>query len=320
MFEGIAMHVLSSGTSGRGIIGKVRGAAGLATGMAQAFSLVRKLRPTAVVGFGGYPSFPTVYAAQRLNIPTVIHEQNAILGKANAMLAPRAERIALSYKEVYGLEEADRMRSVLTGNPVRTDIAALYSKSYAPVHKDGFINILVLGGSLGASVFSDVVPKALSGLHASYRGRIRIVQQCRAEDIDKASNVYNEAGIGAELDTFFENIAELFGWAHLIISRAGASTIAEVTAAGRPAIFVPYPHHADQQQKINADYVSDCGGAWTITQEGFTSEVLLARIETFLQNPETLFKAAEAARNLGRPDAARRLGNLVTALSSGWDS
>ncbi len=319
LFEGIPMHVLSSGTLGKGLAGKVKGMAALGAGMVQAYTLLRKLKPSVVVGFGGYPSFPPVYAAQRQRIPTVIHEQNAILGRANAMLAPQAERIAVSYGEVFGVQSADKVRAVHTGNPVRPEIADLYSKSYSPIRSEGEVNILVLGGSLGASVFSGVVPKALAGLHASYRSRIKVFQQCREEEIEKVKKQYAEAGIEAEIDTFFKNVAELLGWSHLVISRSGASTVAEVTAAGRPAIFVPYPHHADQQQKINADYVSDSGGAWTMAQDGFTPEVLMARIETFLQNPETLFNAAEAARGLGRPDAARRLGNLVTALASGWD-
>ncbi len=320
MFAGMPLHVLSAGTLGRGLVGKVKGVAGLGAGMVQALQLVRKLRPSVVVGFGGYPSFPAVYAAQKLHIPTVIHEQNAILGRANAMLAPQAERIALSYYEVYGLQEIDKVRAVHTGNPVRAEIAELYNKPYAPIRTEGEVNILVVGGSLGASVFSDIVPKALGSLHASYRGRIKVVQQCRAEDVEKVGKLYSEAGIDANIDTFFKNISDLFSWAHLIISRSGASTVAEVTAAGRPAIFVPYPHHADQQQKINADYVSDSGGAWTMTQDGFSADVLMARIETFLQNPEILFRAAESARSLGRPDAARRLGNLVTALASGWEN
>lgn len=318
MFEGIPLHVISAGTLGGGMAGKIKGLAGLGIGMVQALGLVRKLRPAVVVGFGGYPSFPAVYAAQRLNIPTIIHEQNAILGRANAMLAPHADRIAISYSEVYGLQEADKMRAVHTGNPVRDEIAALFSKPYPAIKPDGPVNILVLGGSLGASVFAEIVPKALASLHSSYRNRLKVVQQCRAEDLVKTSGLYAEAGIEARTDSFFNNVPELLAWSHLVISRSGASTVAEVTAAGRPSIFVPYPHHADQQQKINADYVSDNGGAWTMTEDGFTPDVLMARIETFLQNPETLFRAAEAARDLGRPDAARRLGNLVTAMASGW--
>ena len=132
-------------------------------------------------------------------------------------------------------------------------------------------------------------------------------------------SIYKKAGIKARLETFFDDISEILGQTHLVISRSGASTVSEVTAAGRPAIFVPYPHHKDQQQKINADSVADTGGAWVMTQDGFTEDAVVTRIETFLQNPETLFRAAEQARSCAKPDAARRLGNLVTAMAYGWD-
>ena len=172
---------------------------------------------------------------------------------------------------------------------------------------------------MGANIFADVVPAALARLPAAMRARLDVTQQCREEGIDKARQIYADSGIRARLETFFSDVPETMSRTHLVVSRSGASTVAEVTAAGRPAIFVPYPYHDDQQQKVNADTVADAGGAWVMTQEGFTEEALLARLEPFLQNPETLFRAAEASRSCGRPDAARRLGNLVTALASGWD-
>lgn len=314
-----AIHVIKAGTLGKGIWGKVKGLTALGMGMMQARKLVDRLRPAVVIGFGGYPSFPAVKAAQKANIPTIIHQSDAVLGKANAMLAPKADRIALSFQNVEGLEEADRVRSIVTGNPVREDIAALFNKPYPVMEQDGVFKIFVTGGSMGASVFSDIVPKTLAQLPAEYRARLHVVQQCREEDLEAVRDAYKTAGIKADLQSFFDDIPARLEEAHLYIGRSGASTVAEVTAAGRPAIFVPYPHHIDQQQKINADAVADRGGAWVMTQEGFTEEALLARIETFMQNPESLFRAAEAARECGKPDAARRLGNLVTALASGWD-
>lgn len=201
---------------------------------------------------------------------------------------------------------------------MRPDIAALYTEPYPTPANDGPMRVLVMGGSLGAEVFSYVVPATLAKLPKEYRDRLEIVQQCRAEDLEAARSVYEEAGIRAELATFFDDMQDLLKRSHLIICRSGASTVAEVTTAGRPAIFVPYPHHKDQQQKMNADAVADKGGAWMMTESGFTEEALLARIETFFQTPEILFKAAEKARSCGQPDAARKLGNLVTALASGW--
>lgn len=319
IFPDIRTHVISAGTLGGGLAGTIKGVAALGLGLVQAKMLVDKIKPDVVIGFGGYPSVPAVYAAQRKGILSVIHEQNAVLGRANVFLAPRADRIALSLAQVEGMEEADAVRAVVTGNPVRDEIAELYTKPYPIVAMDGTLKIFVMGGSLGARVFSEIVPKALSRLSAEYRSRLEIVQQCRPEDIEEVKAGYKAAGIKARLESFFHDVPDILAQTHLVISRSGASTVAEIAAAGRPAIFVPYPHHKDQQQKMNAEAVADAGGAWVMTQEGFTEEALLARIETFLQNPETLFRAAEAARSCGKPDAARRLGNLVTALVSGWD-
>ena len=317
MFDGMPMHLIRSGTLGAGAMGKFRGVANLGLGYFQAAKIIRKLKPAVVVGFGGYPSAPGVYAAQRGNVPTVIHEQNAILGKANEMLARRATRIALSLPLIAGLED-ERDRVVITGNPVRPDIAALYARPYPNIAENGTLRIFVVGGSLGASVFSKIVPEALGRLPSSYRARLQIIQQCREEDLESVQKAYAALDIKAELATFYNDVAAQLEAAHLIISRSGASTVAEVTAAGRPAIFVPYPHHKDQQQKMNAEAVADAGGAWVMTESGFTSEALLARIETFLQNPHVLFRAAEKASSCGKPDAAKKLGNLVTALASGW--
>lgn len=319
IFGDIPVHVIQSGTLGAGIVGKLKGMSRLGLGIIRAGRLLGQLKPAAVVGFGGYPSVPAVYAAQRRGIPTVIHEQNAILGRANVFLAPKAKRIALSVPHTQGLEEADAVRAVFTGNPVREEIAALYTKAYPLLKPDGEMKIFVMGGSLGAHVFADILPRALAQLAGPYRARLDITQQCRAEDIDHVRAAYQAAGIKARLATFFHDVPDILAHTHLVIARSGASTVAEVTASGRPAIFVPYPYHADQQQKINADAVADVGGGWVMTQNGFTEDAITARLETFLQSPETLFRAAEAARGSGRPDAARRLGNLVTALASGWD-
>jgi UDP-N-acetylglucosamine--N-acetylmuramyl-(pentapeptide) pyrophosphoryl-undecaprenol N-acetylglucosamine transferase len=318
MFTGIPMHVVASGTLGKGLWGKFSGLSGLGRGVVKALSLLRKRKPVLVIGFGGYPSVPGVYAAQRLKIPTIIHEQNAILGRANAFLSRRADRIALSWAEVQGLDEAEKARAIVTGNPVRADIAALFTQPYPNIDQSGPLRVFIMGGSLGAKVFSDVIPKVLASLSAEYKARLNIIQQCREEQLEATRAAYKEAGIKAELASFFDNVADQLSKAHLVIARSGASTVAEVTTAGRPAIFVPYPHHKDQQQKMNADAVGDAGGAWVMTEGGFTAEALLARIETFLQNPSILFRAAEKARACGKPDAARLLGNLVTETVSDW--
>jgi len=315
----IPVYVLNSGALKPGILGKLKSLFSMGTGYFQARKLIDKLRPAVVVGFGGYPSVPAVFAAQKKKIPTIIHEQNAILGKANAFLAPKSDRIALTLSPAQGLDESDEVRAVIIGNPVRPDISALFNMPYPSIEQDGILKIFVTGGSQGAGVFSEVVPEALFQLPSEYRSRIEIVQQCREEDLEKTRDAYGKAGIKAEVKPFFEDIPQQLEKAHLVIARSGAGTVAEVTTAGRPAIFVPYPHHVDQQQKRNADAVADAGGAWVMIQDGFTPEALRSRIETFLQNPETLFRAAENSRSCGKPDAARKLGNLVTALASGWD-
>jgi UDP-N-acetylglucosamine--N-acetylmuramyl-(pentapeptide) pyrophosphoryl-undecaprenol N-acetylglucosamine transferase len=319
IFGDIPVHVINAGTLGAGLAGKVRGMSKLGLGIMQARRLLKRERPALVVGFGGYPSVPAVYAAQQRGIPTVIHEQNAILGRANVFLAPRADRIALSIPHVEGISDSDATRAVVTGNPVREEIAALCTRPYPILQPDGPFKLFVMGGSLGAHVFAEVVPKALARLPIAHRNRLEVVQQCRAEDLDDVRAAYARSGINTRLEAFFNDVPDILSQSHLVICRSGASTVAEIAAAGRPAIFVPAPYHADQQQKINADAIADAGGAWVMTQNGFTEEALLARVETFMQSPQTLFRAAEAARSCGRPDAARRLGNLVTALASGWD-
>ncbi len=314
MFKDVPFHVVKSGTAGAGIIGKVKGAINLVMGLIQAKILVKKLKPDLVIGFGGYPSFPGVYAAQKTGIPTILHEQNAIIGKANSMLAARADRIALSLPHSSGLDNDEKLRSVLTGNPVRSEIIELKDMEYTPPTKKGEFRIFIMGGSLGATVFSKVVPSALSGLSPEYKKRLKIIQQCREADLDDAKKAYEKAGIAAQLSTFIDDVAGELTKAHLFIGRSGASTVAEISVAGIPAIYVPYPHHKDQQQKKNADSIADQGGAWVMAEDGFTDEALLTRIETFFQTPDILTKAAQSAKECGKPNAAKKLGNLVTAI------
>jgi len=316
---GIPVHVLSCATLKSGIISKIKSSLSLGAGYFQTKKLIKKTNPCVVVGFGGYPSLMPVMVAQGKKIPTIIHESNAVLGKANAFLSHKADRIAVGLPDITGLDESDAVRTVVTGNPVRSDIAALFNQPYPMIEQDGELRIFVMGGSQGASVFAKVLPEAFASLPDAYRKRLNITQQCREEDMGDAGKIYADAGVAVTLEPFFKNVADQLANAHLFIGRSGAATVAEVATAGRPAIFVPYPHHEDQQQKRNADSVADLGGAWVMTESGFTAEALLTRIETFLQNPETLFRAAENARKAGKPDAARKLGNLVMALASGWD-
>jgi UDP-N-acetylglucosamine--N-acetylmuramyl-(pentapeptide) pyrophosphoryl-undecaprenol N-acetylglucosamine transferase len=256
-------------------------------------------------------------AAASLGIPTVIHEQNALLGRANRLLAPRVRAIATAFADVGGMKPADRNKAVMTGNPVRPGVRALRDQPYPQLTGDSPIHVLVTGGSQGATVFSDVVPAALSRLPDAVRRRLRVSQQARAEDIERARAAYGRTDIAVELATFFSDIPERLARAHLVICRSGASTIAELTTAGRPAILVPYPHAMDDHQTLNAKALEAAGAAHVIAQPDFTAETLTARPKLLFAQPPTLARMASHARDYGQQDAAANLATLVIGLLPG---
>jgi UDP-N-acetylglucosamine--N-acetylmuramyl-(pentapeptide) pyrophosphoryl-undecaprenol N-acetylglucosamine transferase len=302
-----------SGLAGRGAGAATRGALALAAGTLAARRILTRLEAAAVVGFGGYPSVPPILAA--LSLPrarrpaTLLHEQNAVLGRANRLLAPRADRLALSVEETARVPAG--ARAVVVGNPVRPALAALAGQPYAPPAEDGAIRLLVLGGSLGARVFADVVPAAIAALPEALRGRLVVTQQTRAEDLPRVETAYREAGVPADLSAFFGDIATRLAMAHLVIGRAGASTVAELACAGRPSILVPLPSAIDDHQNGNARALAASGAAWLMPQPGFTAEALARQLGAILPNPPVLARAAAAAAREAHPDAARRLADLV---------
>lgn len=312
--EKVTIH---AGGTGGGLHRKFLSAFGLVAGIAQARGLLRKMKPKAVVGFGGYPSFPPVYAACSMKIPTVIHEQNSVLGRANRLLAGKVDRIAVSFPNTLSLTEKDQSKRFLTGNPVRTSVRALREVPYASVAQDGKLQILVTGGSLGATVFSNVVPAAIAALPPALRARVRIDQQCREADIQKVREAYHQMGVNADLASFFVDLPARLAASHLVIARAGASTVSELAIAGRPGILVPLPSAMDNHQYYNASALEEIGGGWVMPQDGFTPAALSARLESFLTAPATLTRAAENARKLGSPDAAEKLAALVLATAMG---
>lgn len=314
MFPDVPSHIIRSGTAGAGLMGKLKGALNLVHGMIQARAKLKILKPDLVIGFGGYPSFPAVYMAQKLEIPTIIHEQNAILGKANQMLAPNAERIALSWSQSSGLEKEDQLRAVITGNPVRKQIMDLAETPYPDIVENGTIRVFIMGGSLGASIFSDVIPAAIEKLSQEHRSRLDIIQQCREQDFEETQKKYENLGKHATLRTFFDDVDQQLRQAHLFIGRSGASTVAELAVAARPAIYVPYPHHKDQQQKKNADVIADRDAGIVMEQKNFTADSLAAKFREILDKPEILQEMATNAKKHGEKDAARKLGNLVAAI------
>lgn len=309
--------ISAAGVSGRGKLGVVSAMAKLALGYFQARKVLGKLRPAAVVGFGGYPSLPTMMAASHLGLKTVVHEQNAVLGRANRLMAPRVNRIAASFEYTAELRARDQKKAVWTGNPVRPEIAALTGRPYPMIEADGRFNILITGGSQGAAVFGDTVPAALGKLSPDMRKRLHVTQQVRAEQITAVEERYAEMDIAADLRTFLNDIPEQLALSHLVICRAGASTMAELTTAGRPAILVPYPYAVDDHQTANAARLCDAAGAWMTPQSDLTADSLASRLTDLLNNPKTLANAAQAAARIGMPEATRNLADVVEGLVNG---
>ncbi|NBX66380.1 MAG: undecaprenyldiphospho-muramoylpentapeptide beta-N-acetylglucosaminyltransferase [Proteobacteria bacterium] len=311
-YKDIPFHVVRAETLRPGFLAKIRMIFLLLIGTGQAYLLLRKQKPAVVVGFGGYPSFPTVLAAQALGITTFLHEQNAVLGRANQLVATKAKHIALSLPSLSSLPQSLQAKAIFTGNPVRTEIAAVGRLPYVPPTHD--FKLLVLGGSQGASVFSKVVPAAIGLLPDELRSRIRIVQQCRAADIAEVRHAYDVLGVQARLETFVTDVPAQLADCHLLIARSGASTVSEAAVAGRPAIFVPYPYHKDQQQKVNAGVLVAAGAAILLEEKGLNSQILAKELEKLAQTPQQLGQMAEAARNTLPADAARRLADAILAL------
>jgi len=318
LFGGVPVHILPAGRLGGGPVGLLKAAGSVVRGRGQAKRLYRDHRPDAVVGFGGYPAFPALLAASALNIPTVLHEQNGVLGRVNRLLAGDAVAIGTAYKQVDRLRPKYAEKMVLVGNPVRAEIAKLGELPFPPFDDVAPLKILVTGGSQGANILSRVVPAGLGMLAPPLRRRLQVVQQCRPEDIERVRAQYAELGIPAELMTYIEDMPAKIADAHLIIGRAGASTVAELTAAGRPAILIPFAAAADDHQTANARELVEAGGARAIQEASFTPDVLARQIEALAMDPVALGNAAARALSVGRPHAARDLADLVERVGGGY--
>ena len=317
LFDGVPVHILPAGRIGGGPVGWLKALNSIVKGRAQAKRLYREHRPDAVVGFGGYPAFPSLLAASSMKIPTVLHEQNAVLGRVNRLLAGEAEAIGTAYDKVERLKSRNEAKAVLVGNPVREEIARLGELPFPPFDEIAPLKILITGGSQGATILGEVVPEGLGLLQPSLRRRLQIVQQCRPDDIERIRKRYAELGIPAELLTYIEDMPDKLADAHLVIGRAGASTIAELTAAGRPAILIPFAAATDDHQTANAREMTKAGGARTIQQSGFTPVVLARQIEAMAADPIALNNAAARALSVGRPHAARDLADVVERVGNG---
>jgi UDP-N-acetylglucosamine--N-acetylmuramyl-(pentapeptide) pyrophosphoryl-undecaprenol N-acetylglucosamine transferase len=307
---------IPSGTpSGGSILGKGLAALKLARGVLAALRLIRALKPDCVVGFGGYPTVPPLFAAATGGVPSLIHEQNGVIGRANRFLMGRVSAVATGFPSVKGLPESLSARTYHTGNPIRPAVIEAAATPYAAPDADGPLRILAFGGSQGARVMSEIVPPALASLPADARNRISVVQQARSEDQDAVRRVYAEAGIAAEVAPFFKDLPARMAAAHLVIGRSGASTVAELAAIGRPSILVPLPGAIDQDQAANARSLAEIGAATMIMQPDFTPERLAAEVVGHLANPSGLTDRARAAKSAGVLDAAERLASIVLSLA-----
>lgn len=304
----LPLYRLPSGTpSGKSVAGKLLAMVEIGRGVIAALALLGLTKPAAVVGFGGYPALPLLLAASLRRVPVLIHEQNAVLGRVNRLVAKRANRIATSFPATRFLPAGTP--ATVTGNPVRPAILAAADVPYTVPENN--IRVLVIGGSQGARVLSDVVPAALARLPADMKRRIRVQQQCRPEDLERVRAAYAQAGITADTASFFGDVAERLATAHLVVSRSGASSTAEIAVIGRPALLVPYAHATDDHQTFNAQALAQAGAAEVIAQDKFTVERVARAFEDLLSDPVQLGEMASAARSVGRPLAAQALADLV---------
>jgi UDP-N-acetylglucosamine--N-acetylmuramyl-(pentapeptide) pyrophosphoryl-undecaprenol N-acetylglucosamine transferase len=315
-FPAAAIHPIQSATMGSKNPVALLGAFWkIWRGVRQASAVIGRLRPAAVVGFGGYPTLPPIYAATRRKVPTLIHEQNAVMGRANRALAGRVDAIAGGFLPEDST--AAGAKTVTTGNPVRPAVLEAAKTPYSPSAGEQPFSLLVFGGSQGAQFFSDAVPGAVALLPETQRRRLVITQQARADDVARVKAAYASLGVRAEVSPFFTDMASRIAAAHLVISRSGASTVSEIAVIGRPALLVPYPYALDHDQAANAAALAGAGGAEVHPQSTLSPERIGSLLGGLMDNPELLATMAAAAKSSGRPDAARLLADLTEAIASG---
>jgi UDP-N-acetylglucosamine--N-acetylmuramyl-(pentapeptide) pyrophosphoryl-undecaprenol N-acetylglucosamine transferase len=315
-FPAAAVHPIASATFGsKNPIALARSFWTIWRGVRQASEVIRRIKPEVAVGFGGYPTIPPLYAANRRGVPVIVHEQNAVMGRANRMLAPRVTAIGSSFPEIALLDPILKSKVTLVGTPVRPNVIAAASTRYEPPRANDTLRLVVFGGSQGAKVFADVMPDAIALLEPALRNRLSIVQQVRGEDRGRVRTPYEKIGIDTEVADFFTDLPARIADSHLVVSRSGASTVAEVTAIGRPAIFVPLPNALDQDQLNNARVVERAGGAVIIEQPDFTPQRVAAELTTLLKDSDRLGRMAANARSVGVLDGSERLAELVMKVA-----
>jgi UDP-N-acetylglucosamine--N-acetylmuramyl-(pentapeptide) pyrophosphoryl-undecaprenol N-acetylglucosamine transferase len=315
-FPAAAVHVIPSETvRSRNPFSLARSGSVLLGGIVKAWRMLPTLRPAIVVGFGGYPTVPPVLAASWRGIPTVIHEQNAVMGRANRLLAKRVTAIATGFAGVTAAHPKLAAKTTVTGNPVRPAVVAVAGTPYIRPRQGALLRILVFGGSQGARIMADIVPAAIEMLNPYLRSQLLIVQQARQEDLARVRDTYKRLGVAAEVAPFFNDLPLRMSASHLVVSRAGASTVAELAAIGRPSILVPLPHALDQDQFANAGVLEKASGAIRLVQSEFTPQRLASEITALLAAPEWLAAMAAGARSVGMLDAAEKLADLVLRVA-----
>lgn len=316
LFGGEHRHIVPSETlRARTPLALARTATQLGVGFIKALALIRRLRPAAVVGFGGYPTLPPLYAASLMGVPTIIHDANAVMGRANRALSRRASAIATSFAGILDAQPDLAAKATLTGNPLRPAVLAAARQAYDAPRQGGPLRLIVFGGSQGARIMADIVPGAIERLEPALWPHLDLVQQVRPEDMERVRAVYARLNIRCELAPFFSDLPARIAHAHLVVSRSGAGSVAELAAVGRPAILVPLPHALDQDQHENAGVLAAAGGAIRLPQSEFTPDRLAADISSLAAEPARLVAMAAAARGTGRLDAAERLADLVEKVA-----
>ncbi len=313
-FPGATIETVPSAAfSDRSLLRLISAPFEIAAGIAMALAKLARIKPGAVIGFGGYPSVPVMIAAAISNLPTAILEQNAVVGRANRLVMNRMRAIAAAFP-IARFAPKDSSKVVLTGNPVRPEVIALAGAPYDSPTASGPLRLLVFGGSQGARALSEIVPAAVGLLSDELKQRLDIVQQCRPEDLEGVRAGYAASGVKAELNSFFDDLPARMARAHLVIGRAGAGTVSELMVIGRPAILVPLPHALDDNQTPNADILADAGAGWRVAQRELTPKKLAEMLTAAFASPSDLVRRAAAARALARPDATARLADLVESL------
>ncbi|MEO0412365.1 MAG: undecaprenyldiphospho-muramoylpentapeptide beta-N-acetylglucosaminyltransferase [Pseudomonadota bacterium] len=315
--EKVATSVLQTAPPRTGVLSLLSTAAGVRRAQKQAEEFLSVSPVSAVIGFGGYPALPTLLAAKSLGIPYMTHEQNAVLGRTNRLTGQKAAAVAVSFPGTQKLPGKWHGKTALTGTPVRKDVLKHKDEEYPILSRDSLMRILVLGGSQGARILSDVVPEAVSIVPPALRQRLQITQHCRTEDIDRVREKYAELKVAAEVSSFIDDVGEKLRWSHLVIARAGASTVAELTVTGRPSILVPYAAAMDDHQMANASVLAQTGGAIIMPESMFDARALAKQLQKLSLAPGTMAEMAEATKRAGYPRATKHLADMCEYIARG---